>query len=1028
MARTTTKMDKSFLYMKEDISTIFCSLRNLAVGKDDRKISNLLESLNSFFVINKAQQLSRLNLDFFANIKYLDSLYRQVLAEESTTSNDATKLDRLELQYLILGNVRLLLKHTNNYSSNEFGETFEHLVDYLADIKVNLNALTITDSNRNIRILLEALALMLLKIIAFISVKCTFQLPEINRPNIAARFLGVIRCFSFYGLDDFEVNLFPLTLYPSPVAQNVSKEADMANKKRKSKGAAVDNNLELKDDQQDGQLFNTSSIAFSASEYSSSEMDDDTVKDIIAKYSTQHRKIFARIRTLAYDCLQEALPIFEVRVVFGFWSFFFPDQFNLTRPDRPGRHDQFSVLYTILHDPSNRVRTSALHFMYHFFDYGKMFVRILVSETTGSSSWTGAAGAHHQRHHRSTKTTTTSKAFTPLSDSLTSMVKQLHLFFEHALPRETNAGLLIMLYKVLSLIVSITPYHRLAGDVLVPLFERNSFLLDHKVTQIRNLALLLYVKIFTQETIPTELRLWLTTSGNGRKIIEKVFKTCIEFTSNVDYVLLSIEAIKLLTSLIKHHQLMTELFNLAEVDIRLEQLTKLSIDIIDNEKAFGNRVLQNLASKFLYALGTYLKHSSAPGRDQAEVLEDQPKKFDFIGDWFRAVFRSRLCFLAFEDDAGMKMIMKSTKVTLINVIALMPEEVFEAHQVDMKFQMSLLSFLARTNVPEEDEEEVSTAARLVESDEDAECYIYVQSAAIRCLTILLAYRCMTEDSNRLFDTLDICLEVLEDRGQRDRTQKKKAIFQLEHFLWGLANLVDIIKKNELTEEMQLDGLERLMLFLEQAFDVNQLGYHTDYILVNLVRCTGLALFIYFRKKSNAVLDALALDLVEHLIELLKSKKHFKLQWNLCIAFSYVMPLEQFIALTNSTGKRTPPGVTVLMALYRSLFELFQVSANHKVQSYSIYTITTAYTLQHFDAEELWTTMVDKFEHEFNLVSVPSQPSWLDKFYQAFDRLWKHLNEKNISVDAASFLRFLDSEMTTSDKAANSLTKFKYLFN
>ena len=952
--------DESILYIKEDIDTIIVSLQTATLSDLDsiKRSRSLLETLSSYLISNKSNHSFKFSINFLEQILSLDKLLQIINSTLKTEVDKPTKSLLYHLQNLTLKNIRNLLKITSGHKDDAYAVLLENLLNTLIQIK-ELIANTDRESDFETAIQLESVACTLLKCIFFLSSKCEFNIQEINKTSLCGRYIGILRCFAFYGLDNYDLKTMTVELYPSPISQFFSSDSSESSMPKKKKGKLDEFDL-LEDDS----LFNTTSVSFSTSEYSSSELDEESIR--MTRREVQHnKKIYGKMRMLAYESLQSSLSIFGIRHVFGFWSFLFPDEPKLAE------NTQFSVLLTIAKDTSNRVRTSALNFMYNFFNFGKLFIRTLVNESAFSKP-------------------TSTKAFTPLSVSLTSMVKKLHTFFEHILLKESNSAILILIYKVISLIVVITPYNKLSTDILHPLFYRNSFFLDHKVTQIKNLSLVLYVKMFSPEFLSRPFRQWLVESKTGLEVTSKVFKCCFENIENPDYILLCIESVKLLSAFVKHHGLMVDLFNSeGAVGVSIESVSKVSIDTIQNERSLTNPVLQSFICKFIHSLSMLFKHicSKEVNSDSAE----SSSKLQFIKGWFLQVFSSRLFQLALVD-LDMSLVKGATQVTLINVISLIPESVFALIELNTHYHIiTVLMSLARGEFSE------------MTPDEQEELSIYTKSAAIRCLSIIQSFACLSDDLSLTFDLIGICLDVLEKNDSRSKTQKKKEIFLLEHSSWALANICDAIKKNHLEMEVDLPLLNRIVSCLLTCYDINRIQYHTDDILVNLARCSGITLYIVLyrrsmstaehdeadeKRKASAPDETAVFEIVKRLIGLLLTKRLYKLQWNICIALSYLLSLEVFVdscrAHCTETGEET-----LLQQVYGALLHMYTSTPNHKVQSYSVFTICSVAnlsSLQLAQLEQLWPCVVDKFIADFDIVPVHSQQSWLEKYVFALQRL------------------------------------------
>lgn len=1009
-------------YCDENIEIIFDNLKSIKnfLNKDAefRRTIALLESLFSILNVNKKNEKYRKN--FLQELFLID----QMLSNVKLILNNADKLDKediFELQHLLAKNFHCLLKINIVHDSPLFSEIFEHLIDNLIHAKTIICKLNEEKNEHAFIIKLNSTCLLFLRCVYFITSKCSINYNNLRKSAIVGKFVGILRCFFFYGLNKYDLNLFSVNLYPSPLSQFMSKDITDSNiKKRKNK---------LDDDdlfnESNSNSFNISNL--SNSEYSSSELDESFSSFNIDSATTreiQNKKIYVKIRMFSYECLQASLSstFFDIRTLFGFWSFLFPD--SGTPNDT-----QFSILTTISNDTSNSVRISALNFMYNFFDDGKQYVQILVQET----------GSHKSL---------TSTSFTPLSTSLTAMIKELHNFFSYILLKETKSSNLILVYKVLLLFVSITPYNKLNCDILHPLFYQNSFLMDNKVTQIKNLSLAFYVKIFSLSAIPKELELWMLENKLGTEILNKILKNCYEFIDNQEYILLIIESIKLFISILKHHQLALNLFQMEKINFQIDKICQISLNIIELDKAFNNSVLQNLMCKFIHTIGSFLKDIDTnqivkeQNKSNLNIFADNNERILFIKNWYLKVFDSKIFRQALVEQ-DMNSVQRSSQVTMINCIALIPQMAFALFGEMIRFNIiSILISLCKID------ENLIKDKELV--NEEGDLIIYTKATSIRCLSIIQTYDCCCEDVDLIYNLIDICMNVLGQPSYFLKMPRKKQIFILEHTLWAMANMCDSIKKKNLQLKIDKFLLQKIAVVLNDLF--TSISIFTDDILINLVRNSGIVIYMILYKQNargddnelnyveivdevqeNQILvpkqndkfdQKIFLTIIEHLVDILRTKKSYKLQWNICIAFSYLFQLEAFVDLCNSPSLSSSNNY-LLNRIFTILYQTFKTTVNHKVLSSSIFTISSIVNLEHFSEhlKSIWLSIVEKFTENFSIVPTYSKKSWFEKFSYSIERFYKefvckNLQDDDIRISREKLIEFLHKETQSQQSDCN----------
>ncbi|KAI2807100.1 HEAT repeat-containing protein 6 [Blomia tropicalis] len=989
-------IDESIMYLREDVEAIATNLQSIPIDNDNdlRRTKLLLETLSSLLINIKTNHGLNCCLNFIGQLQQIDSflfkLNKSLVEEQCLLRLQLL----LQVENLTLKIVHNLLKITNEFRDNRFGKLLENWLDYLIQIR---NAICNTQEKSDLVVQFDMIALSLLKCIFFVSTKCEFQIDELNLTNVCGKFIGILRCFSFYGLENYNLNKLSIQLYPSPVGQFLADDRLDGSSPKKRRGKQIDDSQLLDNDEC---LYNTSGhiSSFSTSEYSSSELEDHLESGRTHKERQHNKKMYGKIRMLAYESIQASLTLFGIRVVFGFWSSLFPDSPNST---------EYSVLWTITHDNANRVRTSALNFIFNFFNFGKIYIQTLVNEPA-------------QMKLKSTS------SFTPLSVSLASMVRELHHFFDQILFCENNSIILILIYKVVSLTVSITPYDKLATEILHPLFYRNSFLLDHKLTQIKNLSLVLFGRIFQMAELPKQFRLWLVSNLSGFEVMSKIFNCCFQFISNPDYNMLGTESIKLLQSILKHHDLMIELLQSEKVQINLNSLCKISIETIQCEKSLTNPIWQIHICKYVHTLGSFLKHVSMAECSIPIYANDEEKQLS-IKKWFLEIFYSNL-FKSGLIERNNSIVKSSSQVPLINVISLIPENVFNIMDQNTRYYIvSILTQFAK--------DDLSLEATNNEQHNQNQV-IYTKSAAIRCLSILHSFKCLSDDMNLTSDLIELCLEPLEcsdDNCNRSKNQKKKEIFLIEHSSWALANICNVVKKNNLELEVEFRLFERIVVCLHRCcYETGNNQYQTDDILVNLVRCAGIVIYIILYRQqledsnmATQIEPQLLLQIIERLLDYLTTKRLYKLQWNICIALSYVLPLDSFIRLSDSAPELLP-------RMFDSLLKIYDCTPNHKVQSYSIYTIMSITDMNHYrmssdklNYNDLLSKVVDKFTIDYHTVPIHSQQSWIEKYLFALERLFQN-SPKPSSIDVDKLSNFIRNELkiTTENSDANDCSQNK----
>jgi len=296
-----------------------------------------------------------------------------------------------------------------------------------------------------------------------------------------------------------------------------------------------------------------------------------------------------------------------------------------------------------------------------------------------------------------------------------------------------------------------------------------------------------------------------------------------------------------------------------------------------------------------------------------------------------------------------------------------------------------------------------------------------QSAAIRCLGVYQLFKSMTEDINYLFDVSMLSIEILE--SFRDLYYAKK----LSHLLlyqssWTLANFCDILKKFYLhnTNEITIEFMLRLIESNVNCFDLQFTNtMQSENIKTNFVRSSGSALYVILnRQQSRTSLETntrfckLFNELIHKLIHTLNGSKNFKLQWNICIAFSYLLELQLFLHLcectthlpqinTDLSGDRSiDSDYQLIDCICDTLLNLMQTSRNHKVQSYAVSAICSVNS-DHFNDKQLsslWVLITNFMIQNLSLVPINIRDNWFEKFCVSINKLIVNYFNANIRSD------------------------------
>lgn len=931
------------LNYKSIIDSLLNKLDSIEDKLNEQLFNNLLEVLLKTLSYNRAHPSPQRNFNFNDNI--------EKLVNKLSINTENLINSQLNDQNLLIKIIKYSIKDSNsdNYSNELVIEITQKFLSFLKSLKLAINS----KLNHNLMIGLNNLILNTMRCIYLLINNFKYNIITRDLNQFCGELLGVLKLYSFYGIPGYDMSKIRFTaIYPSHISQYVpidSRAQDLRSRKgsinRKSKHKKNKSNFKEKDleDFNENYYPNSTSVKTSDSEFSSSDYDNNSLISRVDDVRIE-KSIANKIRLLSYECLSCAIDLFDKRVIFGFWSSFIPDSCGpLTT--------QFSTLSTILRDPLARVRASALSFLYKLLLTGDQFVMTLADETSNKS--------------------TKQLSFTPLSQSLAAMISEIHNNFYLILFGETNASVLIQAFKCLSLLITISPYNKLKTGLLTDLFYKMLFMLSHKDIQIQNACLALTVKIFELDPIPEELKQWIVSS-DGTQTTNKLFDTCIDFILNPQSILLCGESLKLFTTVLRQQPIVEVVMKTEAINISIEQFMNIAIDCLSNEMSVNNQVIQNLICKYLFAIGSVLKNKSFSAEEEFNLK---------LKNWWIFVLKSQLITNSLNNDNS---IPQSSQCVVIDFLSTINSEVFESFETKQKYYLiSLLLSIARN------EENISS-----------------QSASIRCLSVFQSFKSMIEDLSYLFDVSYIALEVIQNFMTK-YNDKKLSISLLYQSSWTLANFCDILKKfycdnsNDITVLYLFSIIDCVII----GFDINIIGIQGENIRTNLVRCAGSALYLIIkREEREPTLDLLTdvnnkytnimLDSIQKLINCLKTSKSFKLQWNVCNVFSYLLENQFFIELCKSLRiksdleKSCKSDYLLIDCIFDTLITVMKTSRNHKVQSYAVYAICSPIEC-YFSGQslkDLWISITVFMIENYDSVPLNIRQNWFEKFCSAINKL------------------------------------------
>uniref|UniRef100_S4R4P8 HEAT repeat-containing protein 6 n=1 Tax=Petromyzon marinus TaxID=7757 RepID=S4R4P8_PETMA len=555
----------------------------------------------------------------------------------------------------------------------------------------------------------------------------------------------------------------------------------------------------------------------------------------------------SRVRQAALCCLLAAFKAAEKRVVYGYWAAFIPDAPFL------GGGQTLSLSTVILKDSSNKVRSGALQALSALLEGSRQFLSAAEEAAQGTT------------------------AFTSLSASLASSVRELHRTLLLALLAENSVLTLTQIIKCLATLVLNVPYKRLHPGLLSRVWRHMWPFTRHRDVNVRVACLTLLGAVLTAQAPLTEVHLLLTqpisaspaSSGTstpgalprrsfdqknsapsspapkGPPKAEDGEDGCwlVSFCSTLilgremegrglpeptfsEPLPVRLEALQVLAYLIKGY------FPVAHGS--LQEVT----DIVSLCLGDRNPVVQLHGAKLLEELGTAINIM------YRSSLNQSASSIKIVGVWSAMLSGPLPPALQSAQSAALQ-------TSACDVLSTILPDAFPLLPVDR--QMVCLTVLLGLSADES---------------------LQVKAAAVRALGVFLLFPSLREDVQFVSDAASAVLRCMEDPSFLVRTKAA----------WSLGNLTDTLITNveTLGDDFLMEVPDMLLLrIIRTAIGAAQ---DKDKVKSNAVRCLGnLLRFLQPRHVADVRFGAAVAEAVSALSGAVLSDSTMKVRWNACYA-------------------------------------------------------------------------------------------------------------------------------------------------
>ena len=668
--------------------------------------------------------------------------------------------------------------------------------------------------------------------VSFKTIIISFKLSPSDSDQVLGQFLSTLRLLLFIGLPGYKLNKQSSSpLYASPInLQSVdlrSLEQPAANygrtkNKRRSKSKNRASNL------MDDDVVEDKKSEPSDSEMSSSEISSFSGIDMKAAIS----EIKSKIRCNAYELLEITIKQTDKRIIFGYWSSFLPDT--------PAQSHQYSVLTSILKDPSFRARCTALTFLKELLSGGRQFVLTLADASKPTKS----------------------HSFTPMSVTLAAMIAEVHRSFVGFLFIESASDVLVQGLKCLSVLVQSSPYTKLEPGLAIQMLQKTFLLYNStKDVVVLTAVMTVFTDILAAAASTAEMKKF-AQDDTGINIMTKLEQFSIKQIEDLRNIQLCGECLKFLTALLK--------VDFSGRNGLLQCSLSISNQIANASLTISNPVLQSHVCKYVHEIASVLKADNLVEGDQTK--------------WWLNICQTELFKAALgQSDSCLH---DSSISLVINTISLIPDA--EYSQLPRPFTCNLIILLFSMCSLRQEEEAIPNLS--------------ICASAMRCLGVFVTLDSNIDDWNFLSDVISACQSTLAfvvDEKSKDSTLLFcQSSWTAANLCETLKRTI-----NDAPLEFGIES-NVCMAFGEDllsCLSTNVIGAQGDTIKTNLVRAISnlchvilCEQFAYSERRANLIKNS-----ISSVTNCFRTSKQFKIHWNCSYALTSLFQNQRFQKLIAS---------------------------------------------------------------------------------------------------------------------------------
>ncbi|CAO3646136.1 unnamed protein product [Cunninghamella echinulata] len=627
----------------------------------------------------------------------------------------------------------------------------------------------------------------------------------------------------------------------------------------------------------------------------------------------------AKIRNNAMLCLLSIAKT-TPRNLYPNWSKFIPDSFSTflknhtistspytLTPTLQSDQQPFSLITLLLYDPMMAVRITVCHTLIAMLDQSKQYLNV-ASEREGKSS------------------------FTSLSERLASIVRDLHLSLIYALRKENQFEVQCLILKVMSTLMSNTPYGRLNPGYLIEFYitiiyywDNHDFLqTNNNINQNENIEDIDKKQKEIQISILQTLATMMTSNGRMEETMyiltgETINNDDQKKKSNNNYNTKPIKPLlPILLSLVKNNNVNLEirmeawkvLSHFAKSH-RYDTILNIWDQLVPSFELALNHTESNLRITVLEFAESYSSSMANFFTENENINDDEMKKST---NWWMVMLEKYIQKISMDP-------VSKVRSLACDCLATMTKNIFE--NLSNRYQRLSIALL----LPLPDDEE-----------------IIVRASACRALGVFVLFPSLREDACFVTDMATAISEKMKDDALLVRLRAG----------WAQGNLCDALIITSEMAGFHFNDWVSLDIWMKIVCTATQASLDNDKLRSNAVRAIGSLLRMtprnYLDNRHSVQLIREAINSLAKNIE----TGSLKTRWNACHAASNLLLNETFpigyIEPSSSSSKQQYIWTSIL---YNSLVKALTKCSNYKVRINACLALATPKQI-HFYGDHLQT--------------------------------------------------------------------------